>query len=750
MSLEEIKALEAAERELAEKLAALRAKRSQLELAEKEKAEREKPLNLLVTDIRGSIIFVEGNQRPDLLEIWRETPGRIFRGYTNGNERGINGIPLAQWQETLEKIRALPNTTINFDIGVEEKIDWHLNAAPWEVDIYNSHLKGIQFIARPGPEVNRWKPNLSSIPGTDWDHNKEAFFVPVTEGWRIFERLQGIDGVIYSDAAKEMIFTQVEDRHKLDKIIEQEDSDDERLKLLDRPIWDKKKQKDVPFYQWMRPFQRVGTHFLLEAGGRVILADDTGLGKTIQTIAFAEIKRKQGEVKQVVCAVKSANMANWRREIIRLTGEEPLICSNYPKTKAVATHHIMTKQTPYVLISQDLLGTYDLPEGHTKGDAIIKENLLYYWVEILKGAKPDLLIIDEAHQIKNPDAHRSYAIRQLHEITNVIPATASPVLNRTNELWPLLFMVKPDLFKSSITFERNYTYDGRTPKNVDELHELIKPIFIRRRKRDVIKDLPAINRIQHLHSLSAEARSRYDDVLAGIYEQLSIYDAKGQGGETMNVTNILAQITRLKQICAADKIDFVVNLAVELIDESSEEVSDEWNPDPKVLIFSQFKGSAYAIAQRLGHEAICTVERGADDFVSLPAPKRDELFEKARHDPKVKFIVTTEAAKEGHNLEFCNWVIFNDLLWTPAGHDQCEGRAYGRLSNPHPIDSFYIIADVDVEHWIMELLEAKLELIDEAIEGIESHRDISGSIAKDLIEKMKAEMWTKSKGRKRK
>ena len=125
----------------------------------------------------------------------------------------------------------------------------------------------------------------------------------------------------------------------------------------------------------------------------------------------------------------------------------------------------------------------------------------------------------------------------------------------------------------------------------------------------------------------------------------------------------------------------------------------------------------------------------------MTADQRDELFEAARNDESIKYLVTTEAAREGHNLEYCNWVIFNDQFWTPAAHDQCEGRAYGRLSDPHAIDSFYIIADVMVEEFIQELLEKKLEIISATVEGVECSRDLSGSIAKALMEKMMEEMY---------
>lgn len=293
-------------------------------------------------------------------------------------------------------------------------------------------------------------------------------------------------------------------------------------------------------------------------------------------------------------------------------------------------------------------------------------------------------------------------------------------------------MTDPIMFPSYQGFRNHYTWDGQTAKNVDELHEVLRPRFIQRLKKDVQKDLPPINRQTLLVELSAQAKTDYSLALKGLYDQLAIFDPKGRKKGAISINHILAQIMRLKQICAADKVEYVAEFATDLIDQAE--------GGGKVLIFSQFKATANHIARLLGDQAVCTVTRSEDSFNSMNADQRDELFEDARDNPDVKFIVTTEAAQEGHNLEFCDYVIFNDQFWTPAAHDQCEGRAYGRLSNPHTIDSFYIIADVDIEKWMQELLDKKLAIIEEAVEGVEATRDLSGSIVMELIKKMKEEM----------
>jgi len=377
-----------------------------------------------------------------------------------------------------------------------------------------------------------------------------------------------------------------------------------------------------------------------------------------------------------------------------------------------------------------MLGTYEEEENEVTKNVTKK----YPWVDLFNMCPNiKLLIVDEAHKIKNPDANRTKATHKLATIPHVIPMTATPILNRTEEWWSLLHMTDPIMFPSYQRFRNHYTWDGRTAKNIDELMEVLRPRFIQRLKKDVQKDLPPISRQTRIVELTAQARMDYSLALKGLYDQLAMFDPKGRKKGAISINHILAQIMRLKQICAADKVEYVADLAVDLIDQSTN--------GGKVLIFSQFKATANHIARLLGDQAVCTVTRSEDSFNSMNTDDRDELFESARDDPDIRFIVTTEAAQEGHNLEFCDYVIFNDQFWTPAAHDQCEGRAYGRLSNPHTIDSFYVIADVDIEKWMQELLDAKLSIIAEAVEGVSATRDLSGSIVMELIKKMKEEMY---------
>jgi SNF2 family DNA or RNA helicase len=265
--------------------------------------------------------------------------------------------------------------------------------------------------------------------------------------------------------------------------------------------------------------------------------------------------------------------------------------------------------------------------------------------------------------------------------------------------------------------------------------------MIRRTHADVHESLPPKNRIIQSHDLSAKAKKLYQRVLEGVYERIQAYDARGRNSQE-SVTNILVQIMRLKQVCAFDKVEATSDLATQLAD------SMEGQKHPKVLIFSQFKPAAYSIYQRLADQgALCFVSDNGHDLITANDNERDKLVQQFQNDPEIKYLVVTEkTAKEGHDITQAGTVIFNDLFWTPANHSQGEGRAYMRESDPHGIDSYYMIVDKDsgeIEEWIWELLGFKESVIEETIEKVEGTRDVEGSVAMDLINKLRENMWRK-------
>jgi SNF2 family DNA or RNA helicase len=715
--------LEAEERELMLKLDKIRRLRheeqerqNKIALEAAKAAKLGKPIVIKAIALSGAMVVTDSEYRDDLVEYFRTVPGRSYRGHRE------NMIPLSEWKAFVTGAESLKNVTVTVSAACKDEMDWQLNAPTWLIKLDTNKR---WLIAVYGPRANM-NP-MYAIPGAEIKTTEKHWKIPLTEGWRLFEKMQGIEGVVYEDEVQALLIAQVEQRGKLDVIAKMERGE----------IY-----KDFDFGQGftLRPFQEVGGEFIEATGGRAILADEMGLGKTWQALAYA-IKNNLRTM--VICP--ASLKPNWAREIRKLTGgERPTVLQGAEPTQYDLIK-FLTEPPKFSIINYDIVGrvlkvkksTVD-EQGFTHEDN--QERFL--WVELINMSKPDLVIVDEGHYIKNTDSNRSQAVRAI-KCRKIIFLTGTPVLNRPGELWPMLTMISPEQFPAHETFLNQYTYDGRTAKNVEELRTLMRPIMIRRLKKDVVKELPPINRINEYHELSEKALKLYRKIEQGLYTKMAEYDVKGQGGaEAQMITNILAQIQRLKMVCAIDKVDQSAELAQELYDSTE-------GPHKKVIIFSQYKACAFAIWQRLADsgEALCFVTKGKKDFYTADNDERDRLVQQFQTDPKIKYLVVTEkTTKEGHNITAAGHVIFNDLFWTPAGHDQAEGRAYGRMNDSHSINSYYMITDMDgdsIEEWIMELLAEKLAMINEVVEGVESSRDVSVVMA--LISKMKESMWTRNK-----
>ena len=445
---------------------------------------------------------------------------------------------------------------------------------------------------------------------------------------------------------------------------------------------------------------------------------------TIQAIMCSiRLKKELGKCRTLVIPPAGLKV-NWTREINRFTGQSPLVLYGENPSKFLISELLAFKHE-YTIINYDILSTkvkHSVPITTASGQTLqTQAQWIFPWIEILNALQFDLIVFDEAHYTKNVGSNRSLAARML-KAKRVIFMTGTPVMNRPSELWPMLTVIDPDRFPSYENFI--WTHGDKYPTNVKMLRDSLKNILIRRRKKDVMKDLPPINRVYEWHELSEGGQVLYKKAKQGLYIQLAAWNPAMPGSEQA-ITNLLTEIMRLKQICAMDKVEAIADSALELSDSDSEGTG-------KVLIFSQFVPVVNEITKRLGHEAIAyTGECDKDERV--------KIYDKFLADRTLKFFVATwQTAGEGLNLQCANNVVFADLFWTPANHQQCEERAYGRLADPHPINSYYLICADTIETWIQELLAAKLQVIEQTVEGLDVDR--SASIANDLLKRLKKEL----------
>lgn len=667
------------------------------------KQELERPTEIRVCDFNGFFANVKilPEDRSDVSNILRTIYGRERDDYT-----GVHRIPAESFASFRNSVLALPNVKVTHLLGVESKIREYQNAPEYKIDFDERYFKVV-----PHPKAASFP--LRDIPGAEWYRDKNLWTIPLTEGWRLFQNLEPITankdgrGVVWSPKALALVESEIERRSKLDAVALKLDSNIE--------------VKFQNGYE-LRPFQRVGIEFIDLAKGRALLADQMGLGKTWQALGFAVLR----DLRTVIVCPAHLK-ANWAREIYNLTGQHPSIMQGRePDQFAVET--FLIKKPKFTIINYDILSTrVETPPVETKdekGIIHVKPKAdRWLWADLINMSKPDFVIVDEAHYTKNTSSNRSKAVRLLTS-EHRLPMTGTPILNRPGEYWALLNWVRPDLFPSEERFLNQYTHNGKTPKNVAQLREILKSIMLRRLKKDVVAELPPINRITQLHELSPTAIEQYKKVLEGVYK--AIDDA---GNEIQkNITSILVEIGKLKEVCAHDTVDRTVELAGELYD-TEQDATDSKLGNKKVLIFSQYKSVVRRIAAGLGHEAIYWTG-------DTPFEERTRLENEFQNNPDVHFLVISlMTGQTGLNLTAAGHVIFNDLYWTPAAHAQAEERAYGRLSNMHGADSYYIVCVRTIMEWIQEMLAAKLEVINLTVEGIDAERDPSIGMA--IIKRLK-------------
>lgn len=675
---------------------------------EEEKAKRRAVMISDIQILNDTLTFKYDNARDDVITTIRNHKTTRLDYLTK-----TWSVDVPQWMPLVAKLQDLPFVFIKYGEHGEKAIKEWKPQAPFTISLGRNHFEVVV-----APKANQYL--IRYIPGATFIQHKNHYLIPLTEGWRIPGKLSEVEGVSYTPEALEYINNSLEKRGKLD-LIAKKDKPEEDIVLNEHPL---------------HPFQSLTVEFAETAQYRTLIGHEMGLGKTPCALAITERLAERGEGKKFLFIVPASLRPNWARQIKKFTGFRAYELhgstpNNYDIAQVLAGSH------RYYVINYDILADITkIPEKveideATKLKVVTPATTRQLWVEILNAGNFDLIGVDEAHYIKNVDSNRSKAVRDL-VCPRWLLLTGTPILNRPTELWPLIKVLDPDSAGAYESFVKHYTTDGKNARNVDELREILKPLMFRKVKKDVLQELPPINRITREYELSNVARSQYEKVLDGLWSDVDKWD--GSTENTQMITSILAQLMKMKQVCAWDKVDSIVELAEELYEESTETHN-------KVIIFSQFVNSpplVKAISDKLNRLSRNTGAPDESIWFSgeMDVQTRQNIVDKFQKDPALRFLVAgIKSAREGLDITAAGSVIFADLDWTPANHHQAEARAYGRLSDLHSINSYYVVSANTIEEDIMMLLERKLAIFNEVIEGAEASRD--GSIVMELLKTLK-------------
>lgn len=484
----------------------------------------------------------------------------------------------------------------------------------------------------------------------------------------------------------------------------------------------------VPYQHQLSTVRRA----LGEMRGRVILADEVGLGKTIEAGMILKEYMLRGLVKKALILTPASLCRQWAAELSQKFEIYPVLSRG----------NFDWRRYEVVVASID---TAKQPQNRQQLQEI------YY----------DLVVVDEAHKLKNPATQNRQLLSCIRKKFFLL-LTATPLQNDLKELFYLISLLRPGQLGSYRSFRRHFMQDKRVAKNHEELRNLLKEVMIRNKRGPQISLPP--RRVATLpFTPSPEEREFYQAVTDFVrkeyrkgekaavnpltlltlqrevcsssfaaaktlfrllektclknsaaeapgpaFRHLSPFTVAGANnslGEQEKILRLMEMAKRLKE-----------NAKMNLVEEILRQMSGE-----KVLIFTEFLATQKYIESRLKRQGISALTFDG----SLSASKKDFTLGRFREDPRYQALVCTESGGEGINLQFCRVMINYDLPWNPMRLEQRIGRIH-RLGQTRETYIYNLVSQGTIEERLLRLLEEKLRLFEVVIGDLQRIIDYFG------------------------
>ena len=450
---------------------------------------------------------------------------------------------------------------------------------------------------------------------------------------------------------------------------------------------------DIQVQASLRDYQEKGVRWLQmlhHYGFGGILADDMGLGKTLQTIAF--LTSQVTEDSRVLILAPSGLIYNWADEFRKFAPQLDLAVIHGLKAnrEAILSENHQIYVTSYATFRQDS--------------------------ELYQEMAFDFLFLDEAQVMKNAQTKIAQSLRQF-VVPAVFALSGTPIENHLGELWSIFQIVLPGLLPSKKEFMK---------LPADRVAQFIKPFVMRRKKEEVLTELPDLIEVVYKNELEDQQKAIYLAQLQQMRDRLAqVTDQEFQRSRV----EILSGLMRLRQICdtpalfmddyqgSSGKLDSLRDLLLQVADGGH-----------RVLIFSQFKGMLEKIEQELPNLGLTSFKITG----STPAQDRQEMTKIFNQGERDIFLISLKAGGVGLNLTGADTVILVDLWWNPAVEAQAIGRAH-RMGQERKVEVYRLITRGTIEEKIQELQEQKKHLVSQVLDGTESRASLSLAEIREIL-----------------
>lgn len=451
------------------------------------------------------------------------------------------------------------------------------------------------------------------------------------------------------------------------RIAELENIENKRKGILSL---EKREPSKTTFNGTLREFQKEGLDFLLKANGIALLGDDMGVGKTVQVLAY--LVTEENALPALIVS-PLVTLQNWRREIHRFVRRADGLA---PTVKMIREgRSAPLPDADFYVINYELLGKR-------------KEDIERTGIRTI--------IADEVQNLRNYNTEKYEAITEIGSVSSVkhrIGLSGTPCYNHGNEIWSIVDFLNPGLLGAYSEFAKEFVNwnDSIYEDKRKALYEILtQNIMLRRRKLDVLKELPSKTRYRQQIEVDTEY---YDRELNALVEKLE----KEIGQNKTSLTQITQAQNALKSgermIAGVSKVPHVVEFVEEMMEQ-----------EEPVVVFVHHLMVHELLKEKLYEYSPSTIVGGQNDF------QRQLNIDRFQDGTTKLLIAGLRAGNVGINLTAASYVIFGELDWSPAIHRQAEDRLH-RIGQEKPVFAYYLEGKNTFDTVIAGLLvDKKLEL----------------------------------------
>ncbi len=427
----------------------------------------------------------------------------------------------------------------------------------------------------------------------------------------------------------------------------------------------------------LRQYQWEGVSFLAKSES-ALLADEMGLGKTVQTIVAIRLALNSPSCNRVLIVAPSSLKLNWYKEVRKWA----------PDIHAVILEGNQSNRLAYYSLPVPvLISSYEQ----------IQSDIGSFY----PGVNFDIVVLDEAQRVKNANSITSLACKLLPRKKSWT-LTGTPLENSPSDLISIFSFIK-----QGIIYKGMPLYD---------IHSTIQPYFLRRIKKNVLKELPPII----FQEIPLEINNKQKDVYDKIWEN-RLQDCFSKNRKVTE-TNLLAIITKLKQICnfdSASNESSKLEVLMELLDSIN-------SSNEKVIVFSQYVKTLKWLSDQINCMP-CLLYHG-----KISQDKRDSIITDFENSKTSKvLLISLKAGGVGLNLKSASTVVLFDRWWNPAVEDQAIHRAH-RFGRGNPLQVITFTVQNTIEERISNILEHKRKLFKNVIENAKN-TEIKGFTHQELM-----------------